>query len=551
MSRPIPHSPIYPNASLTGCAVSACAAGTHQHLEGRIMNRHRTVLLGCVLLVWGCLAASPASAAPTLTNLTENLSATIGGKYAMPQINNLGRVGLTRSITSTEGGAPYYWNGSGDPAAVPGVPHSSGSFDLRFNDQDRYVYTTTADNQVVVADPNGLIHTFDDGVSTFVAGINDSNVVARAATTDGFYYNTWVSPDPYDTDTEVYPGGTNYLMSFADINNRGQVLTRYGGSYYVDGAPAAGNRDAKQRNLHFNDKGELLGRGLNADANTLFLNNRPIYTGQLVRHWLWQPNPYYSKWLDTARQINMSADGSKVVWNEWVGEANPANGSMDAGNWDVFTFIDGIPTNITQGSLPAPYQHTLDPSVNNRGQIVFAARAENDDGTSYTGDVFLWSDDGLTEPPIYNGHFNGDTLFGWDVTGPGGADTTMLGSGDYAAQLTAGSPVSIGQLIDTPGSPFTLTFLFDLLTPAGTLDITLDGQLLASLTAADDTEPGFTTASLDVTDPALLGRTDIGLVFTFDGNTGSAVLLDNVLLIPEPGAWVLMTLGVTALIRRR
>ncbi len=535
----------------------------YQTLERESVNRHRTVLFGCILIA---CSVPPTHAAPTLTNLTENLPQTAGNKYAMPHINNLGQVGLVRSITSGEGGAPYFWNGSGDPVAVPGVQHSSGNSDLRFNDLDQFVYTNTSDAQVIVADPGGLVHLFDDGLSTFRAGINNAGTVIRVATTNGFYYNAWVSEysgnpaDPYPTDVPVYPGGADYHLTYPDINNTGQVMTNWFPNFYVwdyDGITVsnqtfiAGNRNGPARNLHFNDKGQLLARGINADVNTLLLNEQPIYTGQLVRHWLWQPNPNYSKWLDTARQVGMSDDGSKVVWCEWVGEVNPANGSMDIGNWDAFTFIDGIPTNITQGSLPAPYQHVMDPSVNNQGQIVFAARALGDDLTSYTGDVFLWEDDELTDPTVYNGHFNGDTLFGWDITGPGTASTTMLGIGDYASQLTAGSPVSISQLIDTPGLPFTLDFLFDFQTPTGTLDVTLDGQLLASLTAADDTEPGFTALSLDVTAPALLGLADAELVFIFDGDTGSAVLLDNVLIIPEAGGWVLMGLGVTALLHRR
>ena len=521
-------------------------------------------LAACLASVLGLTAAAHAS--PVLTNLTENLSQTVGHKYAMPHINNLGHVGLNQSITSDEGGAPMFWDGSGDPVAVPGVPHSSGNCDLCINDLDQYVYTTTADNQVIVADPNGLIHTFDDGVSTFRAALNNDGTVIRAATTDGYYYNGWISEysgnpaDPYPNDVAVYPSGTDYRFTHVDINDNNQIMTFFSPNFYVweyNGSPPtnqtliAGKRTGPGRNLHFNDKGELLARGADADVNTLFLNQQPIYTGQLVRHWLWEPNPYYSKWLDSTRQIGMSDDGSKIVWCEWVGEVNPANGSMDVGNWDLFTFVDGIPTNLTNGSLPAPYIDVWDPSVNNQGQIVFAARAVGDGGINYTGDVFLLEDTQWVDPNLYNGHFDGNTLFGWTVQGAGSASLAALGTDEYAAELTTGSPVSISQRVDTPEAPFTLDFLIDFQTPTGTLDVTLDGQLLASLTAADDTEAGFTPITLSVDAPALLGLTDVELVFMFDGDTGSVVLLDEIALVPEPGTLFPMILAGVILIRRQ
>lgn len=511
--------------------------------------------LGRVFLL-GSLAASMSfstvQAAPTLVNLTANLSATIGAKFCQPYINNLGHVVISRSTTSAEGGAPYFWNGSGNPVVVPGVSQSDPSFDLRLNDQDRILYTKSGAGQVIIADPNGLIHTFDDGTATFIAGFNDESTVIRISTTNGYYYNGYISEDPYDTDTLLYPSGTNYNLTLGDINNNDQILKRYNSKYYVDNVlVVATKRDSDQRNIYFNDKGQVLGRGIETTTkNTLYLNEQPIYTGQLVRHWLYQPNPSYSKWYDSNKQIGMSDDGSKVVWCEWVGEVNPDNGSMDVGHWDVFTFIDGIPTNITNGSLPAPYNHCMDPSINNQGQITFAAVPNGDGGVNYSGDVFLWYDDELTEPTVYNGHFNGNTLFGWDIDGAGTASTTMLGTDDYAAQLTTGSPISISQLVDTPSSTFTLDFLFDFQTTTGTLEVLLDGQVLATLTSVDDTEAGMVPYSIEISDPSLLGLTNATLEFAFDGDTGSIVLLDNVVMVPEPAAMVLFATGLFLLTTR-
>lgn len=138
-------------------------------------------------------------------------------------------------------------------------------------------------------------------------------------------------------------------------------------------------------------------------------------------------------------------------------------------------------------------------------------------------------------------------LADWIVQGPGTAlvAESPAGSGLLAAELTAGSPVTLSQIVSMPTAPLELSFDYQFLSTAGTLDVRLDSMLVGTLTAPPETAGQFATHIISL-DPAFANQT-AELRFTYDGPAGSQVLVDNVALrtIPEPHAAVL---GILALV---
>jgi hypothetical protein len=108
-----------------------------------------------------------------------------------------------------------------------------------------------------------------------------------------------------------------------------------------------------------------------------------------------------------------------------------------------------------------------------------------------------------------------------------GVSITPFGE-DLAAQLIAGSPVILSQLVDTPGTPFDFLFDYKFETITGFLDIFLDGVMIDELLAPDPLQQDFETANYLISDSSLLNLTDVLLEFILDGPTGSKVLIDNV-----------------------
>lgn len=146
-------------------------------------------------------------------------------------------------------------------------------------------------------------------------------------------------------------------------------------------------------------------------------------------------------------------------------------------------------------------------------------------------------------------------IAGWNVLGPGTATLQALADGTRAVQLTAGSPVSISQFIDTPTEAFDLLFDYEFLTTSGAIEVLLDGQLLGEISAPDSLAGAFASAMLAVNNPALLGKSGLELIFRFDGITGSQVLLDNVsaaTVVPLPATFWLLApiLGLLAATKR-
>lgn len=98
-----------------------------------------------------------------------------------------------------------------------------------------------------------------------------------------------------------------------------------------------------------------------------------------------------------------------------------------------------------------------------------------------------------------------------------------------AAKLTAGSPVTLAQVVDTQGTAFNLAFDYLFATITGQLDVMLDNILLDSILAPAILESGLMTADILIDEASLLGQTGINLEFALDGPTGSTVFLDNIL----------------------
>jgi len=185
--------------------------------------------------------------------------------------------------------------------------------------------------------------------------------------------------------------------------------------------------------------------------------------------------------------------------------------------------------------------------INDRGQIVANA--------SGAGAVLL--------NPVYlrDGQISTDSLTtAWSATGPGSADVYEHHPGDLALRLTAGSPVTITQDVSTPDAAYTLSFDYQFLStdPAATLDILLDGLLLGTLAAPDTLAADLTTHNIGVVaSTGLLGLDDVPLDFTYDGPTGTQVLIDNVVInqvlnmIPEPASLCLLAAGALLMLPGR
>lgn len=186
-------------------------------------------------------------------------------------------------------------------------------------------------------------------------------------------------------------------------------------------------------------------------------------------------------------------------------------------------------------------------ALNDRGQLAFALGF----GGTNTDRVFL-----TTVPQqgiVINGTFTNGSLDSWATTGPGTAAVADAGNGNLAALLTAGSPVTLSQDVDTLPSTFLLEFDFKFTTLTGTLEVTLDGTSLANLLAPGTLPSGFTHFSTLVSNPALFDRLDIPLAFRLDGIGGSKVFIDNIHMtpVPEPSSMLLVCAAGLGLVARR
>jgi len=160
----------------------------------------------------------------------------------------------------------------------------------------------------------------------------------------------------------------------------------------------------------------------------------------------------------------------------------------------------------------------------------------------------------LPTTELLNGDFQGDSLSRWKIRGAGTGQTIEFpeASGEFAAELTSIADTALQQTIDTLDVPYLLTF--DMLFPEGegVLEVSIDGQVVDTVSALAPMDD-FATTSIVISDPALLALDDTQLAFHLSGPGDVQVLLDNIAIaeVPEPASLALMLLAVLGLCIRR
>jgi hypothetical protein len=424
----------------------------------------------------------------------------------MPRINSQGHVALIRATTSAYGGNPYLWTGSwAEIVAYPGCGvHADNRFQpkMELNDNGRIAFQSSGSHDVAVADTSGVIPLGAAPTSlNYAIDINDSNRIAAYSYVSWLNNRIYTSDDPYITyDYDVGPA--DIIQFRIAYNNNNQIAWKPPStSTMYRFTPGVGNEaigSSDYSPFDIDDRGRIIHV---RNQNKIMLNNMVIRQSADV----WPPSGGYS-------QPRVSDNGKYVVWTE------------DAGTyWDLWTLVDGIPTNLTQGA----YEDVLSPDVNNNGSIVFAS-AVNMGSYPYVSDVYLYTSND-TLPIVYNGHFDGETFFGWDIVEDGSAEVTIVAAGaGFAAQLASGSPAGIEQAVDVPTGSATLSFDFDFVTANGTLTVTLGGIQMAALTSTDDTEAGFTHIEIPIDTTPPLGEAGATLAFSVDDASVSTVQVDSI-----------------------
>ncbi|MDO9069585.1 MAG: FlgD immunoglobulin-like domain containing protein [Deltaproteobacteria bacterium] len=426
--------------------------------------------------------------------------------WAVPRINNEGHVAMIKGTTSAYSGSAWLWTGSwATLSAFTGSSVGNMMFQprLEMNDLDRIAYTTGGEG-VRICDTTGVVTLGAAPTSlNYRIDVNDSSRVAAFSWASTNQNRIYSADAPYSTyTTEVSPQEISPLHLV--INNAGQIawrpspltatLYRYTPGI---GSEAIGSSDYSP--IDMDERGRIIhSRG----RNSIMLDNLRLRSSTGV----WQSADQYS-------QSRISDNGRHVVWTEH-------NGTL----WDLWTLVDGIPVNLTQGA----YNQVLSPDVNDDGTIVFA-EAINMWSSPYVSNVWMYVPT-ESPPAVYNGHFDGETWFGWDlsVSGSGSFALVPRDGGGFAARLTTGSPVAIEQEVDVPSGSISLAFDFDFLTSSGVLTVSLGGVELAELDASDDTEAGFTHVEIPILTTPPLGEIGAAVVFTADGDAGSIVQVDAI-----------------------
>jgi len=472
------------------------------------MSCTRFAAVLCVCLALAITAAPATSGTFTCLSCTDEHPS-----WALPRINSAGDVALVRGETSGFGGALYLWTGSWEEiVAFPGcsvVNYTVNHPKLELNDNGRAAFLSSGSENVSVADTTGFIPLGTAPTPlNYAIDINDYDQIAA------YSYHAWLnnhiytSDDPYTTYSDDV-GPADIIQFRIAYNNLGQIAWKPPSTStiyrFTPGIGSEAIGVANYATFDIDDLGRVL---YLADWERLMLNDMQVRTSEDLA-----PSAEYG-------HFRISDNGRFVVWTE-----------KTEGNWELWTLLDGMPTNLTLGS----YYRVASPDVNNDGLIVF----QSIESTSwpYDSHVYMYEPDPV-ETIVYNGHFDGETLFGWVPSAEGAAvvDLVTAGAG-FAAQLTSGSPASLGQMLDVPTASSTLAFDVDFLTSNGTLTVSLAGVVVATLTSADDTEPGFTSIEIDLSTTPPLGEEDALLLFSLDDATSATVQIDNV-SIEEGGSGI-------------
>jgi hypothetical protein len=455
--------------------------------------------------VWGiigCLSAGVLEAG-TFESITSDLSMSCHSG----SINNQGHVVFQRG--SFDGGRIWYWDGQVAPYEIPGIASAScwASTPMKLNDNDLVIYFKFTAGQYV-ANPSGPVAQLNpEGTGSWVNSVSFNNHNDYVRTQSGRFlpwdlcFGTVGNPP----ETVISVGYPNPVPS-VDINDSQQVA-------WVGAGRLNGNQVASQEAPRINNAGGILYR----------------YQNQLYHTYYGHISSNLSP-LDVFQNMTGSygmSDNGLVVWLEMVGDAP-----------EVFMLADGITTHITGGQYryaADPGRSIFDPDINNDGTIIFSAYIE-----SGNRDIIVYKPDAIPQPTIvYNGHFNGNNLFGWTVGGSGMVEVLAAPSALWdqsVAHLTCGSPVDIHQTIDTPAGAFSLSFDYQFTTLTGTLQVLINDSVVAEIPAPDTLAVIPSRYQVKISDPGLLGLKGATLSLNLTGDTGSSIYLDSIKITPPiPG----------------
>ena len=422
--------------------------------------------------------------------------------WGVTRINNLGHVALTRAWDSAYGGPVYLWTGSWETKTeYPGSAVCNSRFQpkLELNDNDRIAFQANSSQALGVSDLLGPITLSPPATINYAIDINDSNRIAADSYQSWLSNHIYTADDPYVSFSDDV-GPADIIQFRVAINNQGQIAWKPPAAgtlhRFTPGVGSEAIGPANHAPFDIDDLGRIIHV---RSENSIMLNNMILRSSPDV----WAGGGGYA-------QPRISDNGRYVLWTEY-----------DGTRWDLWTLVDGIPTNLTEGN----YYNALSPDVNNDGLVVFASVESS--SYPYGSDAYLYTPDPETLI-VYNGHFDGETFFGWEPVEGDGSVQLVSSGGGFAAELTSGSPVSITQPLDVPAGSSTLSFGLDFLTANGTLTVTLGGYELAQLTSADDTEPGFTPVEIEIATTPPLGEEGAVLEFELDDASPATVQLDDI-----------------------
>jgi hypothetical protein len=456
--------------------------------------------------VWGIVLGLSAGVlqAGTFQNITSDLSQWCHSG----SINNKGHVVFERG--ADDGGRIWYWDGQNGPYEIPGIASAScwASTPMKLNDNDLVIYFAFTNGQFV-ASPTGPVAKLNPESGSWVNSVSINNlnnyVRVKSGSYQPWYLRFGTVGNPPEAETEWNLGSPNPVPS-PDINDSGQVA-------WVGGGLVNGIYSATQETPRIDNSGGILYRYYNNLYHTRY--------GQITSHL--SPLDAYQRFSSS---YGMS-DNGLVVWLEMVDNAP-----------EVFLLADGITTNITSGQYRYPSNLKMsiyDPDINNDGTIIFSAFNSSGDR-----DIIVYKPDAVLQPTVvYNGHFNGNNLFGWMMGGSGMLELVAAPSelwDQYVAHLTCGSPVDIHQTIDTPAGAFSLSFDYQFTTLTGVLQVLINGSVVGEIQAPDTVAVIPSHYQVKISDPGLLGLKGATLTLSLDGDTGSSIYLDSITITPPiPG----------------